>query len=162
MGPDSANRVQNLCRTRLRIFVSTVNATFGLTKKLYTLTVHGDKAGNVLKSTCGGDRLEDDYRKNKTLQFKFWHVIKLINRNMTRCKKHFQNITPVFFEIQNLRLWYFSTSECSVRDFLIQKIRKFRIFVSNSCLLKLQRKCKTCRFLGVTWFNIWFFCVQTS
>ena len=68
MGPDSANRVQNLCRSRLRIFVSTVNATFGLTKKLYTLTVHGDKAGNVLKSTCDGDRLENDIRKKKTLQ----------------------------------------------------------------------------------------------
>ena len=76
---------------------------------------------------------------------------------MRRCKKLFQNITRDFFEIQNLRLWYFSTSECTVRDFLIQKIRQFRIFVSNSCFLKMQRKCKTCRFLGVTWFNIWFF-----
>ena len=42
-----------------------VNATFCLTKSLYTVTVRGDKEENVVKSTCVRDRLEIILRKTE-------------------------------------------------------------------------------------------------
>ena len=46
-------------------FVGTEKATFCMTKSLCTITVPGDKAENIVKSTFGGDRFEIDTRKNE-------------------------------------------------------------------------------------------------
>ena len=45
-------------------------------------------------------------------------------------------------------------------NFSIQTIRQFWTFCFKSSFSKQRRKCKTCRFLGVTWFTFWLFCAN--
>ena len=101
---------------------------------------------NVVKGTFGGDTLEIDIKKMKIFQFKFWHVIELINRIMTDFKKRFQNITPDFLKFKTYCFDILQRQIVTIVKFLFQKADHFEFFVSKSCFLKNQRKCKRCRF----------------